>query len=159
MGSVAAWRGPEPLFVSGSSDGTIKAWSTQTGALIATGEGHTRDIWAVAVTFGKRPLIVSGSFDRTLKVWDLNDTLCDLSWERRRLFCWVIHRCFKSASPSDCAMSTLSPSLSATDYGLGEKFEGLGVCDSENERETQFPEAMRRVFGNIDLCSVVASFI
>jgi hypothetical protein len=86
VGSVTAWRGNEPIVISGSSDGTIKAWNTQTGALIATGEGHTRDAWAVAVTHGPKPLIVSGSFDRTVRVWDLNPIIEDLNWERRKWY-------------------------------------------------------------------------
>lgn len=86
VGSVTAWRGNQPIIISGSSDGTIKAWNTQTGALIATGEGHTRDIWAVAVSHGNKPLIVSSSFDRTMRVWDLNPMLAEINWERRKWF-------------------------------------------------------------------------
>ena len=94
MGSVATWRGSQPIVVSGSSDGTIKAWNTQTGELIATGEGHARDVWAVAVTHGPQPLIVSGSFDRTVRLWDLNPIIAGNNWERRREFCRFIHGFF-----------------------------------------------------------------
>jgi hypothetical protein len=91
VGSVTAWRGAEPIVISGSSDGTIKAWNTQTGELIATGDGHTRDAWAVAVTHGPKPMIVSGSFDRTVRVWDLNPIIGDLNWDRRKWFAMFLH--------------------------------------------------------------------
>jgi WD40 repeat protein len=92
VGSVAAWRGHHPIVVSGSSDGTIKAWDTQTGTLITTGEGHMRDVWAVAVSHGPSPLIVSGSFDRTVRVWNINPILAEMNWQRRKHFCVAIHR-------------------------------------------------------------------
>jgi WD40 repeat protein len=87
VGAVACWKGNLPIIVSGSSDGTIKAWNTQTGALIATGEGHTRDAWALGVTNEPNARILSGSFDRTVKVWDLNPVLRELNWQRRRDYC------------------------------------------------------------------------
>jgi len=90
VGAVAAWKGPQPIVVSGSSDGTIKAWNTQTGALLATGEGHTRDAWALGVTNTPCAMIVSGSFDRTVRLWDLNPALLELNWERRRDFCMFL---------------------------------------------------------------------
>ena len=90
VGAVAAWKGPQPIVVSGSSDGTVKAWNTQDGSLIATGEGHTRDAWALGATHEPDALIVSGSFDRTLKVWDLNPVLKGLNWQRRKHFCMFL---------------------------------------------------------------------
>ncbi len=91
---MAIWRGPQPIVISGSSDGTIKAWDIESGALIATGEGHTRDAWAVAVTHGPKPMIVSGSFDRTVRVWDLNPILQDQNWERRKDYCYFVDNFF-----------------------------------------------------------------
>ena len=90
VGAVAAWKGTQPIVVSGSSDGTIKAWNTQTGALVATGEGHTRDAWALGVTSEPSAMIVSGSFDRTVRAWDLNPVLLDLNWARRKFFCMFL---------------------------------------------------------------------
>lgn len=90
MGAVACWKGGLPIVVSGSSDGSIKAWNTVTGALIATGEGHQRDAWALGVTSEPGAHIVSGSFDRTVKVWDLDPVLRDLNWQRRRGFCMFL---------------------------------------------------------------------
>jgi WD40 repeat protein len=90
VGAVACWKGNLPIVVSGSSDGTIKAWNTQTGALIATGEGHTRDAWALGVTNEPNARILSGSFDRTVKVWDLNPVLRELNWQRRRDYCMFL---------------------------------------------------------------------
>jgi WD40 repeat protein len=80
--------------ISASSDGSIKAWDITTGSLLATGEGHTRDTWAVAVTHGPKPLIVSGSFDRTIRVWDLNPILMERSWERRKDYCSFVDNFF-----------------------------------------------------------------
>ena len=96
MGNVAIWRGPliTNIVISGSSDGTIKAWDTTTGECLATGEGHTRDAWAVSVTHGHRPFIISGSFDRTVRVWDLNPVIDQFNWERRKDYCYFVDNFF-----------------------------------------------------------------
>jgi WD40 repeat protein len=142
VGSVATWRGPEPIFISGSSDGTLKAWSTQTGALVATGEGHTRDIWAVAVTFGHRPLIVSGSFDRTLKVWDIHPVLHELNWQRRKVFCLFLNSFFRDRARD------------GNDEGMRERErELMFACDLNTQ------VALSKVFYNQDLCTLIAACI
>jgi WD40 repeat protein len=64
--------------VSGSWDRTLKVWDISTGLNaglesgeeLATLQGHTESVWAVAVTPDGR-WAVSGSDDHTLKVWDL----------------------------------------------------------------------------------------
>mmetsp|Transcript_37770 Transcript_37770/g.77579 ORF Transcript_37770/g.77579 Transcript_37770/m.77579 type:complete len:483 (-) Transcript_37770:110-1558(-) len=86
VGVVAVWKGPQPIILTGCSDGEIKAWNTQDGECIATGASHTRDAWALGITHGPKPIIISGSFDRTLKVWDLNPILAGVRWERRKGF-------------------------------------------------------------------------
>ena len=90
VGAVACWKGNLPVVVSGSSDGTIRAWNTETGELLATGDGHTRDAWALGVTNEPNARIVSGSFDRTVKVWDLRPVLMNLNWQRRKDFCMFL---------------------------------------------------------------------
>lgn len=50
VGCVAAWKGNQPLIVSGASDGEVKVWNVHSGELVATGLGHTRDVWGLAVT-------------------------------------------------------------------------------------------------------------
>lgn len=86
IGSVAAWKGPEPLVLSGSSDGTIKVWNTQNGSVVATCEGHHRDVWAVTVTQRPRQKIVSASFDRTVRMWDPHAVMSHWRWNRRKSF-------------------------------------------------------------------------
>jgi WD40 repeat protein/nucleoside phosphorylase len=56
--------------VSASHDETLKVWDLETGALLATLEGHASGVSACAVTPNGRRL-VSASWDRNLKVWDL----------------------------------------------------------------------------------------
>ena len=56
--------------VSGSHDGTLRLWNTDSGKCLRVLEGHRG--WAIACAFspdGRR--IVSGSNDGTLRVWDI----------------------------------------------------------------------------------------
>ncbi len=58
--------------VSGSSDGTLRAWDANTGEPIGKLMlGHTDSINSVAISPDSK-LIVSGSSDGTLRVWDAN---------------------------------------------------------------------------------------
>ncbi|AOX00430.1 hypothetical protein BJP34_14050 [Moorena producens PAL-8-15-08-1] len=55
--------------ISGSDDGTVRLWNTETGQLIHTLEGHTDDVNGIAFSpDGKQ--ILSGSYDDTLRLWD-----------------------------------------------------------------------------------------
>ena len=54
--------------VSGSKDGTIKIWDLSTGQCQHTLEGHSHDIWKVALREDGR--IISGDVHGGLKVWD-----------------------------------------------------------------------------------------
>ena len=66
------WRSPRtaPCAVSGGSDRTVRVWDLATGSERAVLAGHTRPVWAVAITpDGARA--VSGDGDGTLRVWDL----------------------------------------------------------------------------------------
>ena len=52
---------------SGSSDGTIRVWDTETHQHIATLQGHTYDVYCLRVVGSK---LFSGSEDRTIREWD-----------------------------------------------------------------------------------------
>ena len=61
--------------VSGSSDNTLKVWDVATGQCVATLEGHSKDVWCVAM-FPDGRRVVSASDDKTLKVWDVVTGKC-----------------------------------------------------------------------------------
>lgn len=56
------------VLVSGSYDATIRLWDVDTGAQLATLEGHTYSITSVAVS-PDGATIASGSFDGTVLLW------------------------------------------------------------------------------------------
>jgi WD40 repeat protein len=60
---------PGGRVVSGSDDGTVRAWDLISGTTLQIFEGHWARINAVAVVSDGR--VVSGSDDGTLRVWDL----------------------------------------------------------------------------------------
>jgi WD40 repeat protein len=57
--------------VSGSFDKTIKVWNLHTGELKRTLEGHSHEVYCVAISPDGQTF-VSGSLDKTLKVWNLH---------------------------------------------------------------------------------------
>ena len=67
---VSAWGGK---VASGSGDGGIRVWETETWALEQTLRGHTDDISFLAVS-GRR--LISSSFDRTMRVWSTETWGC-----------------------------------------------------------------------------------
>ena len=68
------------IFLSGSSDNTIKVWSLRTCRNILTLVGHCDAVTCLSLTESNR--IISGSLDRTIKLWDLRSGTCcqSLDW-------------------------------------------------------------------------------
>ena len=56
-------------------DATINIWDTDTGKVIRTLEGHTKEVFCLAVLLSGR--LASSSWDGTIKIWDIdNDFIC-----------------------------------------------------------------------------------
>jgi WD40 repeat protein len=64
-----------PHALSGGDDGALYLWNLANGQRVRRFEGHTANVWAVAVTADGRRAI-SGSNDKTLRVWDLGSGQC-----------------------------------------------------------------------------------
>ena len=58
------------LLASGFNDNTVRLWDVQTGALLRTLEGHTREVRSVAFAPDGR-LLASASWDTTVRLWDV----------------------------------------------------------------------------------------
>jgi WD40 repeat protein len=69
--AVAVSRGPNPVIVSGSEDGTVRVWDPNTGLRRHTLR-HPAAVRAVAcATTGDRNLCLSGAADGSARLWDL----------------------------------------------------------------------------------------
>jgi WD40 repeat protein/serine/threonine protein kinase len=88
-----AYEGGELRLYSGGADRLIHVWNPQTGARLASLEGHHHRVIALAPTADDRRLVSLGT-DRTLMVWALDrrepvlvlrdvDILADLAWHRQ----------------------------------------------------------------------------
>lgn len=64
--------------VSGSSDGTVRLWDTETGACDAVLEGHGSRVWDVDAT-RNGALLASASSDATVRVWSTETHLPQLT--------------------------------------------------------------------------------
>ncbi|KAJ3129560.1 U3 small nucleolar RNA-associated protein 13 [Nowakowskiella sp. JEL0407] len=61
------------LFASASLDKTVKIWSTESGDLKATCNGHKKGVWSCEFSKVDK-VLVSGGSDRCVKVWNLDGT-------------------------------------------------------------------------------------
>ena len=66
---AAAFSPDGERVVSGSWDGTIWIWDTETGGIISTFQGHTRPVTSVAFSVDGRQ-IISVSSDYVIRLWD-----------------------------------------------------------------------------------------
>lgn len=66
------------LFLSGSSDKTLKLWHTKKDDAILTFTGHTQQVSSVAV-FNEN-MVVSGSWDTSVKLWDMTTGECIITF-------------------------------------------------------------------------------
>ena len=64
-----------PLLATGSEDGTVKLWDTDSQQCVGTLVGHTNIVRSVAF-HPTAPVLISGSTDKTLKVWDTTTYQC-----------------------------------------------------------------------------------
>ena len=58
------------ILASGSKDKTIKLWNIETKTIIATLEGHSREVTSVAFD-QTGTILASGSKDKTIKLWNI----------------------------------------------------------------------------------------
>ena len=56
--------------LTGSGDATARLWDTATEKTVATLEGHTGPVWAVAFSPDGAPRVVTGSWDTKARLWD-----------------------------------------------------------------------------------------
>lgn len=77
---------------SAGSDGHISLWDVTLGNRVAILQGHSSNIWSLAVTPDGAKLI-SGGDDRTLKIWDLTTGNClkTLQGHQHRIWSVVAH--------------------------------------------------------------------
>lgn len=78
---------PDPQnrwLLSASADKTVKVWDLDRYDLIASLEGHSNSVQALAIT-GDGRFAISASEDRTLKLWDLKSHLLVHTFESARL--------------------------------------------------------------------------
>jgi WD40 repeat protein len=73
------------LLASGDDDGRLWLWEPETGQRLATLEGHTAGVHAVAFSGGGR-VLASASGDGTIKIWESNSGVCLNTLHKDRLF-------------------------------------------------------------------------
>ena len=64
-----------PLLATGSEDGTVKLWNTNSQECLATLVGHHGEVKSVAF-HPTADILISGSMDNDVKLWDTNTYMC-----------------------------------------------------------------------------------
>jgi WD40 repeat protein len=65
---------PDGRIASGSKDGTVRIWETETGRCLTILQGHKGSVRALAVLRDNK--LASGSEDATIRVWDTEQAKC-----------------------------------------------------------------------------------
>ena len=88
-------------FISGSEDGTLQVWDTDTSHCLYILEGHEGPVSCVTVLPGGR--VVSGSYDCTLRVWNtaIGQCLCTLKGHKMPVLCVTVLQDGRVVSGSD----------------------------------------------------------
>jgi WD40 repeat protein len=63
------------LLATGSKDGNVKLWDTNSQECVATLSGHHREVKSVAF-HPTADILISGSMDNDVKLWDTNTYMC-----------------------------------------------------------------------------------
>lgn len=74
------------LVLSGSGDGTLRLWESDTGNCLRVFEGHESDVLSVCLSRDGR-FALSGSSDETVRLWDLRSGKCIRVFTGHT--CWV----------------------------------------------------------------------
>ena len=70
-----AFHSSAPLLATGSEDGIVKLWDTNSQKCLATLVGHHRQVESVAF-HPTADILMSGSSDNDVKLWDTNTYMC-----------------------------------------------------------------------------------
>ena len=70
-----AFHSSAPLLATGSEDGTVKLWDTNSQECVATLVGHHGQVKSVAF-HPTADILMSGSMDNDVKLWDTNTYMC-----------------------------------------------------------------------------------
>jgi WD40 repeat protein len=65
-----AWSPDSNRLASGSTDGVIRIWNAHSGQLMATLNGHTREVNSIAWNSDGSRLASTGWYDESLRIWD-----------------------------------------------------------------------------------------
>lgn len=146
------------LVATGSKDATVRVWDVVTGVCLATCEGHTSAVSALAwpcraASFmhaeaggaGAVAWLTSGSADRTVKVWQLPALLRTLPLPRGAT--WT------SAAARACALKA-SPRTSASAVAHDKDINAIAVAPNDKMFATGSQDKTIKLWGVGDLAPV-----